>query len=187
MSKRSKAKYPNLDRKLNLKRRQELCDFDYLDKLSEDEKAWLDKFMGEYASASLPKQIVKLKDGTSYKRLNPKNLHKKNQTKDIYDANNSRNRDIYIKKASTNGMEFFDESTLDDLRERDLNVDLNIFEDSIINRDLFKKDPNQYKYAILEYVITLDNKKVKKDTGLTQREEEINYLKANGFSWVFED
>jgi hypothetical protein len=37
-TKRDSTKYPGLDPKVNLKIRQELLDFDYLDKLSEEEK-----------------------------------------------------------------------------------------------------------------------------------------------------
>lgn len=89
-TKRSKTKYPNLDPKLNLKIRQELFDCDYLDKLNDKEKAFLDKFNNESINASFNK--------------NPrKNLHKsKEQRKACYDANNARNRDI-LSRAQAQG------------------------------------------------------------------------------------
>ena len=39
-NKRSRSKFPALEPKYNLKSRQELYDFDYLDKLSDKEKEW---------------------------------------------------------------------------------------------------------------------------------------------------
>lgn len=47
MSKRDKAKNPALQKKFNLLSRQELLDFDYLDKLSEEETAFLNTFVSE--------------------------------------------------------------------------------------------------------------------------------------------
>lgn len=106
-SRRSKVKYPNLNRAYNLKTRSEVIDYDYIDKLSEKDKAYLDKFTKEYVGASMDK--------------NPKkNLHKnKRLRKSCYDANNSRNRDVltrakamgkalYIEDVVTNEVELND-------------------------------------------------------------------------------
>lgn len=90
-TKRSKIKYSALDPTVNLKTRYELIsDYDYVDKLSDSEKAWLNKFTKEYVNADLD---------TKNKR---KNLHKsKEMRKDCYDRNNARNRCIWTKcKAS---------------------------------------------------------------------------------------
>lgn len=85
---RSKTKYPALNKKLNVKVRQELIDYDYLDKLSEEEKKWLNKFTEEYVNASFKK--------TESGNYSSKNLHrKKTQRKDCYDRNNKRNADIF--------------------------------------------------------------------------------------------
>jgi hypothetical protein len=94
MTKRNKTKYPGLSKKVNTKVRQELIDYDYLNKLTPEEKEWLNKFSEEYNSASFKKS----KNG-NYSR---KNLHRtKKQRKDCYDRNNSRNRDIFaITKAN---------------------------------------------------------------------------------------
>lgn len=51
-NKRSKAKYPNLDKGLNLKSRTEVLDYDYLDKLSPENLAYLNKFSGEHYNAA---------------------------------------------------------------------------------------------------------------------------------------
>lgn len=81
--KRDRVKYRNLDKSVNLKIRHELIDYDYLDKLSDKELEWLDKFTGEWAGAALD---------TEHPR---RNLHKnKKLRKDCYDRNNARNRDV---------------------------------------------------------------------------------------------
>jgi hypothetical protein len=176
MSKRSKNKYPNLQKNLNLKRRQELIDFDYIDELNEEEKEWLNKFMGEYMGASFPRQVVKKKDGTVYKRYSPNNLHKREDRLDIYDRNNARNRDIYSKKLSSGGLNFLEESTLDNIREKDLSADINSFEDAIIERDLFLKDLEIYKIEIEEYLNSIKNPK--------DRQLERDYLISQGCDWL---
>lgn len=83
-TKRSSTPYPNLKPELNLKIRQHLIECDYIHKLNDEEKAFLDKFNNETINAS-------------FNTKNPrKNLHKtKEQRKRCYDANNARNRDAY--------------------------------------------------------------------------------------------
>lgn len=80
---------------MNLKIRQEHIDCDYIDKLDNKEKAWLDKFNNEYVNAS-------------FNSKNPKkNLHKsKKLRKSCYDANNSRNRDI-LSRAQAQGKSMY--------------------------------------------------------------------------------
>lgn len=88
MSKRSKSKHPNLTKNLNTKVRQELIDYDYIDKLSDEEKAWLNQFTGEYLGGNFKK--------TKSGKYSNKNLHKgQKMRKDCYDRNNWRNNDIY--------------------------------------------------------------------------------------------
>lgn len=91
-SKRARTKYPALKPELNLKTRYELIDYDYINKLSEKEKEWLNKFTEEYINASLNTE-------------NPEqNLHNTDDLKkDCYRRNNARNRDILTRaKASGN-------------------------------------------------------------------------------------
>jgi len=90
-TKRSKVKYSALDPTVNLKTRYELiADYDYLDKLSDNEKAWLNKFTKEYVNADLDT------------KRKSKNLHRTDRLrKDCYDRNNARNRCVWTKcKAS---------------------------------------------------------------------------------------
>ena len=92
-TKRSQIKYSALDPSVNLKTRYELIsDYDYLDELSEKEKAWLNKFTKEYVNADL---------NTKKKS---RNLHKTERLKkDCYDRNNARNRCILTRcRASGN-------------------------------------------------------------------------------------
>jgi hypothetical protein len=97
--KRKKTKYPNLDPSLNLKTRwEEVYDVaQYANKLSDKDKKWLNKFMGEYVNANLDVKNLE------------KNLHNTQELKkSCQDRNNARNRDIYTRaKASGNldGME----------------------------------------------------------------------------------
>ncbi len=116
-SRRSRVKYPNLSPSYNLKTRSELLDYDYVDKLNDTEKAWLDKFSAEFIGASFNKEDPKKKG----KRRKFKNLHKTPElVKSCYDANNSRNRDV-LTRAKAMGKALYiedvvtNESELNDL------------------------------------------------------------------------
>jgi len=63
---------------------REFVDFNYLDKLSEEELDWLDKFSREYYQASF-KNTDEDKHGTQEQR------------RDVYRNNNYRNNDIWNK------------------------------------------------------------------------------------------
>lgn len=69
--------------------RREFVDHDYVKTLSEEEKDWLSKFDSEYYGAS----IKKTKKGT----IRKEHLHSVDETyaKELYDANNKRNNDVY--------------------------------------------------------------------------------------------
>ncbi len=85
---------------MNLKIRQEEIQIDYLNKLNDKEKAWLNQFNKEFVLASFKKEDKK-------ERLHPvvyvtkkvKTTGKKKKVdvykKDCEDRNNSRNRDSY--------------------------------------------------------------------------------------------
>lgn len=82
-NRRTKERWPNLKVGFNLKSRVDLIDYDYLSKLSDVEKDWLNQFSSEYIGASFDKD-------------NKKNLHKTPEgKKSCYDRNNARNRDVY--------------------------------------------------------------------------------------------
>lgn len=65
------------------KSKAELCDFDYLSKLSPEELEWLNLFMEEWAKARLNHGKEK--------------LHSEKHKKEIYHNNNARNRDVWNK------------------------------------------------------------------------------------------
>lgn len=86
---RHKVKNAGLIPQQTTKIRQEYLDYDYIDQLSEEEKAWLNKFTEEYLNAALV-----LDDDNEI--IPEENIHKDPKYKKlIYDANNSRNRDKY--------------------------------------------------------------------------------------------
>lgn len=83
-NRRQLTKNAALKPKYNLKVRQEVIDYDYLDKLNPEEAAWLNKFTEEYVGANLDLDKPR------------SNLHKsKRMRKDCTDRNNSRNRCQY--------------------------------------------------------------------------------------------
>jgi len=80
---RKNKKFAALDPIYTPKVRKEYLDMDYIDKLSEKEKTWLNKFMEESLNASFEKD-------------NRKNIIKsKVERKKIYNENNARNRCMY--------------------------------------------------------------------------------------------
>lgn len=85
---REKTKYPGLKPHLNLKTRADWLDMDYLDKLNDKEKAWLNAFVEEEINA---------KFNHTGKKLN-KNKRDKRR---IYSANNARNRCVFTKAKAT--------------------------------------------------------------------------------------
>jgi hypothetical protein len=100
---RKKVPYPGLEPEYNLKIRQEELYIDYKNKLSEDEKRWLNKFNEEYVSASL--DTKKLKN----------NLHRtKKLKKDCQDRNNNRNADVYGNEKKNNNLRY-----VEDLKENE--------------------------------------------------------------------
>lgn len=89
-NRRSKVKYPALKPNLNLKSRyDELTDFDYLHKLNDKEKEFMNSFLEESVNANF--------------NHSGKILHNtKKLRKACYDRNNSRNRDI-LSRAKASG------------------------------------------------------------------------------------
>lgn len=94
-TKRKRSKYPNLDPSLNLRTRwEEVNDVaSYANKLTKEEKKWMNKFMGEYNNAAL-----------DYNNLE-NNLHNTQALKKACtDRNNARNRDIYSRSKAANAL-----------------------------------------------------------------------------------
>jgi hypothetical protein len=86
-TRRSKEKYPALVPHLNLRTRFEEIDYDYVDKLTDEEKEWLNRFTAEYTNAD-------------FRHKNK--IHKKKKDElQAYKRNNDRNADILTRaKAS---------------------------------------------------------------------------------------
>ena len=128
-TKRSKMKYPALDRNYNLKTRTDLIDYDYVSKLNDKEKEFLNAFTEEYINANL--------------KHNGKKLHKKKKEKKIcYDNNNSRNRCEYTKAKAQNKLETME--TFYKEKKRDLRYES--FEDDVVDKiDNEFKDVSDYK------------------------------------------
>lgn len=113
-NRRNKSKYPALKPDLNLKTRTDLIDYDYLDKLSDKEKAWLNSFTEEYVGANM--------------KHKGKKFHKtKAMKKDCYDRNNARNRCIYTKAKASGQIDY-----LEDLKNT-YSLDGNTPEDELIS------------------------------------------------------
>lgn len=94
VNRRNFNKYPGLNPNFNLKTRVDLIDFDYIDKLSDKEKAWLNNFVEEYNSADF--------------RHKGKKLHSTKKAKrDCYNRNNARNRDIFTKSKASGKLDYY--------------------------------------------------------------------------------
>jgi hypothetical protein len=123
--KRARTKYPALKPELNLKSRYELIDYDYVEKLSEEDKAWLNKFTEEYVNASLDSENLE------------NNFHCTDELKkDCYRRNNARNRDI-LTRAKASGTYI----STDELLETKKVVKIEL------QSELFKEDADNFKHT----------------------------------------
>jgi hypothetical protein len=114
-SKRARTKYPALKPELNLKSRYELIDYDYVDKLSESDKAWLNKFTEEYVNASLDSENLE------------NNFHSTDELKkDCYRRNNARNRDI-LTRAKASGTFVSTDELLE--TKKSIKIELDLFKE----------------------------------------------------------
>lgn len=86
INKRKKSKYPGLQKNLYSRIKQQFFDIDYVDKLSEDEKAWLNNFMNAWLGANT-------KDNPTV----PEHEDKRK----CWQMNNHRNNDVYSIKLVT--------------------------------------------------------------------------------------
>lgn len=107
ITKRSRSRFPALEPQLNLRSRYDLIDYDYVDKLSKEDKEFLNSFTEEYVNANL--------------KHKGKKLHKtKKLKKDRYDANNARNRCIMTKAKASGKLDYSEDiqDKLDSLNTR---------------------------------------------------------------------
>lgn len=78
-NRRAQSAYPALDPRLNLKTRSELIETDYIDKLSEKDKQWLNDFNQEYVNADFKTNVEEGRKRIHRKKRgeHPKNKHLK--------------------------------------------------------------------------------------------------------------
>lgn len=88
----SKQKYPALNSRYQVANRRELIDYDYINKLSPEEKKWLDKFTSEYV-------ITNFKDTEAP-------FHNEKERKELYKSNNKRNNDAFATKKANNHLSY---------------------------------------------------------------------------------
>lgn len=128
-TKRQKNNYPALFPNLNLKSRYENIDYDYINKLSDKEKDWLNRFTEEYTNANFnhegkrihkPKIVEKIVKST--KKIKEIDLAKT----ESYDRNNTRNSDILTRQKASSQIVY--------LEEIDKNNSNKTTEEDIINK-----------------------------------------------------
>lgn len=113
INRRAREEFPALKPEFNLKTRKDLIDYDYINKLTDKEKTWLNKFSEEYVGASFGK----------------KPLHRtKAMRKTCYDANNARNRCILTKSKAAGKSLYLDEIVEEELEDATQQEDLLINE-----------------------------------------------------------
>lgn len=84
-TRRSQSEFPALDPKLNLKTRQKLLDYDYLDQLNDKELQFLNDFSNEYVNADFKTHIEQGRKRIHKKKKaeHPKNKHLKKLLQDF--------------------------------------------------------------------------------------------------------
>jgi len=87
-----KQQYSALNSKWQVGNRRELIDYDYVNKLSPEDKKWLNDFTTEYT--------------INYFEKDKEHLHSKEQELELYRSNNRRNNDVFAIKKSNNQMTY---------------------------------------------------------------------------------
>lgn len=85
-------------------------DYDYINKLNDEEKQWLAQFNNEYLGNTLNKDWRK-------------NLHRKDSKKSIYDQTNARNRDMYNNRYKFNEGDISQDQNIETLVASKINFD----------------------------------------------------------------
>ena len=91
IKKRDQDPFKNLNPGLNLKTRQEEIGVDYLHKLSNEEKEWLDKFNNEYVNASLDREHLE------------NNIHNTLELKQSIDKRNNDRKECFYTREKAAG------------------------------------------------------------------------------------
>lgn len=123
MTKRQKDPYPALNPGLNLKTRKEEIEVDYLYKLSDEEKAWLNKFNEEYVNATL--------DRENYEN----NIHNTKKLKQSCDKrNDERKKCFFTREKAAKRLKYLEDK---DTRKRIINIEDKLIEK--IDNEIIKK------------------------------------------------
>ncbi len=135
-------KYPALVKEMNLKIRQEELDQDYISKLNDAEKAWLNQFNKEYVCSDFRTED---KDGKKIKRIHPKKFI----TKKVKSTGKKKKVDVYKKECGDRN----NSRNRDSLGITKINNMLK-GEDSFINADLINRSTNyeQTEDALIAYI-----------------------------------
>lgn len=134
-TKRQKTKFAALDPKKNLKSRQDLIDYDYLDKLSPSEMKWLNKFTEEYTNASLDRKNLKNNFHNTKELKKDCDRRANKRKRDLFTAlkinNLIDNWDDYKKKAIENELktEMNELISWDEYKEKSIQLELNHLND----------------------------------------------------------
>lgn len=155
---------------------QEYLDYDYLDKLPEEARDFMDKFNEEYYAGG-PKR-------------SKEKLHPEEYKKSLYDKNNSENRDLYGLSKSVGLGATFDDSEMSDLfhqeDSRSIEYRLKLEEKSKVMDDLISEAitdidttfDDEIKYKILKKLIkdsirvyNLAKKLKRKDTQISKENQ----------------
>ena len=98
IKKRDIEKYPALKKNLNLKSRQDEIEVDYIHKLSEKEKEWLNKFNEEYVNTTFDRENLK------------NNIHNTLELKQDCDHRNYKRReDLYVRQKARDNLSYLDD------------------------------------------------------------------------------
>lgn len=158
-SERSKQKHPNLKKQYNTKMRQDLLDQDYIHKLSDEEKEWLDRFNKEYVNASFEK---------TGDRHSKNNLHKGDKKrKEIYKENNKRRNCVYNIAKATKTL-----GSLDDMLNKSENENV---EDALIE----VIDAKNYVNNLKKPSLTKLAKSERKHSTMAKLRKKLNKTKKN--------
>jgi hypothetical protein len=125
-----KRKYSGLDPKLFSKIKQEFHDLDYIDKLTEEQKAYLNAFITEWLGANMNHSGKKFHKKVAEKRA-------------IWRQNNKRNWDVYSIGRATGRLEYGDFDQEESYNPEDDLIDMidgrNQIEEEIIEAEFFQE------------------------------------------------
>lgn len=121
---RSRSKYPALEKRMNTRIRQEYIDMDYIDDLDDTVKdqqlpdgtwvttrEWYNYFMREHNNAAIAKDSIKDKTGEAAKK---NKFHRTpEEAKECTDRNNARNNDMYGQAKAQNLMNDMEAGLID--------------------------------------------------------------------------